>query len=490
MSIRRHTAYNLVGSVIPILLSLGTVPIYLKLVGADRYGVLAIAWLLLGYFGLFDLGLGRATSFRIAALRDAEPQARADTFWAALGVNVAMGAIGGLVLYFAAGYFFQHVFKVEERLRPEMLAAVPLLAAAVPMATLTGVLTGAMQGRERFLEINMISVFSTALFQLLPLAIGWRFGPNLVWLLAGALSARLLAALVIGARCYVELARGRLIRLRKSEITELLKYGGWVSLTSIFGPMLITVDRFAIGAVLGAVAVTDYTVPFLLAARMQVFPNALTTALFPRLSAATPEEQNVLGRKAMLTLASLLTLPFLGVIFAIEPFLHIWVGKGVGPQSGTVGRILLVSMWANALALIPFSKLQASGRPDIVTKVLLLEIPPYFALLYVAMATLGLRGAAISLCLRSIADFGLLTWNAQRKFDDIEILVANLALLVIGAVVAGLWPIIDLRFWLAAAVLGSATAALGWRTLPTDIREQLLGRVRAMSARGLALLRP
>ena len=110
LSVGRHTTYNLIGSIIPVAIALVTVPLYLELVGPARYGVLSIAWLLLGYFGLFDLGLGSATAFRIAALRDEAAQARADTFWAALCVNLAMGVCGGVVLWGAGHLFFGYVF--------------------------------------------------------------------------------------------------------------------------------------------------------------------------------------------------------------------------------------------------------------------------------------------------------------------------------------------------------------------------------------------
>src|SRR4051812_31203755 len=61
VSVARHTTYNVVGALTPVVVSLVTVPLYLKTVGLDRYGILNLCWLLVGYFALFDFGMGKAT---------------------------------------------------------------------------------------------------------------------------------------------------------------------------------------------------------------------------------------------------------------------------------------------------------------------------------------------------------------------------------------------------------------------------------------------
>lgn len=474
LSVGRNTTYNLVGAVLPVILSLVTVPIYLKLVGPERYGVLAIAWLLLGYFGYFDLGLGRSTAFRIASLRDAEPAARADTFWAALALNVVMGAVGGLLLWAAASYFFGHAFKMSQVLRPEILASVPLLALAVPIATLTGTLTGAMQGREKFLETNTVSLISTTLFQILPLGVAFWSGPNIFYLLIAAISARLAAILVLGYRCYVEFARGQPRRLNRAEVPSLLKYGGWVNLTSLCGQVLVMFDRFAIGAVLGAAAVTIYTVPLQLAQRVQILPGAVTNALFPRLSASKAEAQKDLGDMASRTLLAIMGLPVLGAIFLIEPFLRLWIGDEIGGQSAQVGRIVLIGYWINSLAFIGFVRLQTAGRPDLVTKAMLAEMPVYAVVLYLALQHFGFVGCAIVFAARCFADYLILNWLVDRTVARRWSLLFSTLVLSLGAYLASLWAITDWRWWASAAVLGLVFLVYGWLTLPDMIKTTAL----------------
>lgn len=475
---KRYASYNFVGAVLPIGLALITVPLYLKLVGPDRYGILAIAWLLMGYFGLFDLGLGRATSFRVASLKEATPEARASTVWSAVCVNLAMGVLGGIVLWGVGIFFFGQILKTPESLRLEILAGVPILAAAVPVATVAGVLIGALQGREKFLETNVISVSTTALFQLLPLGAAYFVGPSLPLLLTVAILARVVALLALGYSCHRELFRGARPRFDRKEIPFLLKFGGWVNLTSIVGPILDIVDRFAIGAVLGTTALAVYTVAFQLTQRIRLLPGSLVNALFPRMTSSTPEARDALARRAIQTLACVVSPVVLCGILVLEPFLVIWVGEEMATQAAPIGRVLFIAFWANAFALVPFIFLQSSGRPDLPPKMHLIEIPIYLTGLYAGMKLIGLLGCALAFAGRCLLDYFLMTMAAGRRFHAVGLLGLNLGLLVCAIVLCQLLSFRDAPWWIGAATLGAAVLALSWTQLPSDLRLGGLSQVR------------
>lgn len=478
MSIRRNTLYNLSGSIIPLVASFVTIPIYIGLIGEARYGVLAIAWLLLGYFGLFDLGLGRATAQRIAALGNASAQERARTFWTALILNLGLGVIGGLLIWPVAAYFFGSLFKVEEALRPEIAAAVPWLLLAVPMATLSGVLSGALQGRERFLALNLISVSGTVLFQFLPLFAAAVWGPALGVLLPMALAARLFTLLALFERCRHHILRGHGIAFASAQAGYLLRFGGWVTVTAFVGPMMVILDRFVIGAVSGAKTVTYYTVPFQLAQHSTLVPGALMSTLFPRFAAVGRQEAARLAEEGLRSLAAVMTPLVAAGVLLMEPFLAWWITPAFAGQATQVGRVILLGFWLNGFARIPFAQLQSRGRPDLVAKCHLVEILPYFGLLYLGMNLLGLVGAAVAFSLRVAIDFVLLAGLAGILRRSLGIVAMPALLLSVAYGIADHVAVGGPEWYPLVAAHQLVTITWAWRQAPLSLRQLILGPFR------------
>ncbi|MCQ4191038.1 oligosaccharide flippase family protein, partial [Methylocystis suflitae] len=239
MSIRKHTAYNLVGALLPMGVSLLTIPIYIRLVGDARFGVLAVLWSFLGYFGLFDLGLGRATAQRIAALGDSSSERIASTFWTALAMNAALGLVGGILIWPTSKFFFEHVMSMGADLRSELVSGLPWLTLAVPLMTISGVLGGALQGRAQFLEMNIISISGSVLIQILPLTVAWSWGPDLAWLIPSVILTSLLSAIVMFWRCKIHVFHDHAPSISGDQAKSLLLFGGWVTISSMVGPLMV-----------------------------------------------------------------------------------------------------------------------------------------------------------------------------------------------------------------------------------------------------------
>jgi len=471
VSIRRHTVYNLMGSAIPLAVSLVTTPIYLGLIGEARYGVLAIAWLLLGYFGLFDLGLGRATSQRIASLRDASDAERAQTFWTALTLNVGLGIIGGLVIWPAAIYFFGHVFKTSAALRPEMEAAAHWLVLAVPIATLSGVLSGALQGRQSFLDLNLASMFGTVLFQLLPLAAAAVWGADLRVILPAVLFARLVTLLMLFERCRRYVFHGHPATFAREQAGQLLRFGGWVTVSAFVSPLMVILDRFVIGAISGAKSVTFYTIPFQIAERSTLISGALSSALFPRFVAATSQEEQRLAEEGLRVLLVVMTTLMAAGILFMGPFLSWWITPAFARQSTLVGQLVLLGFWINSFAIIPYAQLQARGRPDLVAKCHLAEVFPYFGLLYVCLSTLGMIGAAVAFSLRGLVDFALLAGLAGMLRLCLRLLLTPALLLSAAFLIATQSQPGQPAWFMLVTVDLLVTTVWAWRQAPDTLRK-------------------
>ena len=106
------------------MLAIIAVPILLHGLGADRFGILALAWATIAYAGRLDLGLGRSltrsVAIRLGTGREDEVPA---VFWAAVGTALAMGVIVGAALFAISPWLARDALSVPARARTRRRSA-------------------------------------------------------------------------------------------------------------------------------------------------------------------------------------------------------------------------------------------------------------------------------------------------------------------------------------------------------------------------------
>ncbi|MGF6777422.1 flippase [Paraburkholderia sp. GAS334] len=409
--ILKNVAINFCGLVLPTFVSLVTVPAYIRALGVERYGVISLVWTLIGYFGILDLGMSMAAQNHISKARasnDEEECAR--VFWSAFWLNLGTGIIGGLVIYFGAFIYTAYFTRVSPAMQHEVYMALPWLAVAIPIANVSWVFAGAINGAERFGIYNTNQTIGTFLFQLLPLAMAWLIAPNLQTVLAAAVVARLLAALLLGRSTFKVLNIRSIMPPQFKVAKGLFNFGGWMLVTSMTNMVSDSLDRMMLGTAMGARFVTYYTVPQNLVYRLNIVSTAFVRTLFPRLSAVRRDHADVLAQQALEFLNAVFTPVAIVAIFALEPFLHLWVGAEVAREAAPVGRILVLSIWLIGQANVTRVLIQSQVNPAAAAKIALVELPLFAGGLWFGIAHFGLTGAAVVVAGRALFDYAALLW--------------------------------------------------------------------------------
>ncbi len=420
---------NLVGLATPLLVGVVTLPSIVHGLGPDRFGILSLGLVVLGYFAVFDLGLGRATTRFMAERARADTDTEiAATVWTAAAMQTMVGALGGLLLAASVGLLVERVFTVPQALHAEASRAFRLLALAVPITAAATSFRGVLEGHQHFRVLNAIDApVAAAGFLVMLGGLGLGFGLGGIVILLVAL--RLVGSLALMAAATRICPALRKVVVRPEFAADLLRFGGWVTLSALVGPILVYVDRFFLGMLWSVSLVGYYAAPYDVVTRLAIVPLSVATVLFPAASALDPRRDgDGLRRLATRSLAyvGLMLAPVVvGLVVAARTILTVWLGREFASHATRALQLLAPGVFVNALALVPYSLLHAAGRPDIPAKLHLLELPVHTLVAWWLVSRGAVTGAAAAWTLRVCIDALLLFAAASR--------------LALGAAPAGSW---------------------------------------------------
>ena len=398
------------------------VPVLLEGLGIERLGILAIAWLIVGYSGLLDLGLSRSIT-QITAKEigtNTTPANRLVLWTAVLSAGALSIVASGLI--WAAMPTIVTWLKVSPEVHAESVSALRVFTLSVPATVLASILIGFLTAYSRFGLINVIKIPTGTLMT----------GGPLLAVLFGSDSLFSVMVILTGARWITLGAFGWAVGQVEARVwfrpcfnfdrlRQLLSLGSWITMTNVISPLLVYCDRLFIGSVLSASAIAYYTTPQDAITKILVLPVAIVTVLFPAVArrySTRPSECIEEAREVAVNVFVILFPLITVVALYSREAMTLWVGRTFADESHLLLKAFAVGVLINAIAQVPATTLQAIGRPRWPATLHLAEALLYIPGLYFAVVHFGLLGAAFAWVARILVDFIGLNWALRRVWPN------------------------------------------------------------------------
>ena len=475
-TLSRNMVLNLLGMGLPTLLALAAIPLLIHLMGEQRFGVLLLAWLVFGYFSIFDLGLNRALTQLVSrALGEGRSQDVAPLFWTALLLMFVAGTVGGLVVGLLARPLVYEWLRVPEGLQNETYWAFMVMAGSLPMLVSASALQGFLQAHQRFGMVFIVQMWRGVWTFAGPLLVVGLFTTNLTVVVLGLLLGRIVAWVLSMELCRrAQPSLTRRIWASAPFIRPLLTYGGWMALGSAVVPIVLYGDRMLIGVLLSMEAVTYYTTPAEIVVKLLLVPQAVVTVLFPAFAATYRTDLEKTKRLFRLGLKlvylSFFPIAVLGVALAPEA-LRLWLGGSFEQRSSIVLQLLIIGVFLNGSGILLSALVQAMGRPSITAIVYCVELPVFGVLMWLLTRQYGIEGTAAVWAMRQGVDALVLLLFARALLRDRFSMLARQILMAVGAVLA-LGVVMSLDGLASRLVLGGGLvgvlAVVGWKAMFTE----------------------
>lgn len=417
----RNILWGMFGSGVPMIAALIVIPQLIAEIGPTRFGLLTLVWVIVGYFSLFDMGLGRALT-QIVATRGASRNPE-DTrlIWTAFAILGCVGFLGAGICAALVPIAVERFLSVAQAMRSETVSSLTLAAATIPIVVATSGLRGLIEGLERF-DISALLRAPMGVLSISAPLFALSFTRELPGLVLSLTIVRVIGFVlhaILCAKLFPELRQFALGG--RHQVVQLLRFGGWLTISNIVSPILMYSARIALAVMVSASAVSYFSIPNDIVINFLIFPSIVANVLYPRFASlinSNPEQAKILYNRAILLIA-LTSFPICLVAFIFcHPALSWWISPEFANNSSLACQLIIIGIYINGFAFLFEVVIQGSGRPDLTAKLHLFELLLYIPYLIFSIYMWQILGASIAWILRtSISTIGH-AFIAQRCLNN------------------------------------------------------------------------
>src|SRR3954470_2434706 len=440
----RGSSFGTAGQFAVLASAFVATPFLVRMLGAERYGVLALVSLVVGYFLYADLGMGAAsTRFAAEALGQQDRRKEVAVVWTSL-LLASLPAIAGFVTLAGVGrWMVVQLLKVSSAVQGEAIAALRWAALVFVIRILSGIFNTPQLAHLRIGTYTLINSGALVLQTLLipvVVALGWGVA-GAVEVMAGVNVIALGAHIAVDLRILPEMRRpsvdGALIR-------PMFVYGAGIVANAIAELLFAHFDKLAVTRYISVKDFAYYSLAAAVAGLIVPIPLALFQALVPaftRMHAAGDSTGVELLLQRSTKAVLLIAMPLLMVIVVgTHPFLTAWAGPEFAFYGSRTAYILAAGQVVAIFGYVPSALLYALGKSRTFALLHWIELPAFLLAVILVTPRYGALGAAACWAVRCLVDAVAITSIALRKIRPRQLPLFGIApwRVVLLATIAGI----------------------------------------------------
>ncbi|MDY6945385.1 MAG: oligosaccharide flippase family protein [Pseudomonadota bacterium] len=425
MSLKLNIAANYVSQVYVALIGIALLPLYMRLLGAEGYGLIAFFSLLQAWLPLLDVGLTATATRETARYRGGgyDSLAFRQLLRSLEGFFWCVGTFAALCLGFASGYFANHWLNVQQLSPATVELSLRLIAVTVAARWVSGLYRGVVAGLERQVWLGgfNMAIVSLRFVGPIPLLMSGSIDVTGFFVVQALVSGVELLILTVYSYLLVPLPPNGQLRWSLAPMRSVLRFSATVAFTSVVGILILQTDKLLVSKLVSLQEYGLYTATVMVANGITLIAAPISLALLPRLTVLAQQGERAavfaLYRKATQAVAALAGASAL--VMAAFATKVIWVWTGDPEFAANYGGVLAMYAVGNgflALASFPYYLQYAEGNLRLHlygNVVFLVTLVP--AIVW-ATARHGVAGAGAVWLLVNLAFFLVWTAVVHRRF--------------------------------------------------------------------------
>jgi O-antigen/teichoic acid export membrane protein len=366
--VKRNIIANYLGSGWAALMAVVFLPFYIKLLGAEAFGIVGIFVSIQAIFAVLDLGLSQTLNREMARLSidGRNTGLMADTartleiiYW---GIAIAITA----AIVLASEFIALNWLNPEQLPRETLVEALWVIAVVIGLRWPVALYMGGLNGLQRQISVNILLAIFSTLQGAGSLAVLLLIEPSLPAFFSWQALVALLQVVTIRTVFWRRLASAQTGSFRRSVLKGIWRFAAGVSGISILATILTQLDKVILSKLLTLSDFGYYTFAATVAAVLYRLIGPVFTAYYPKLtehvsnkaiSCISSDYHHGSQLMAVVVLPSALTL-----IFFSREILELWTGDpDIVMHSYLLVSLLAIGNTLNGMMHMPYALQLAYG---------------------------------------------------------------------------------------------------------------------------------